>query len=115
MIASRISGEKTIVAKNNAPDIVQSMHLSGQKILLDNSRKRLHQNTVACATLDDVGNAIKVGKFALYAWDKDPKMEQIIKDRWKATTRCIPFVEQFTDDILEITDDSVPVIIARNF
>ncbi|MDP2395651.1 MAG: hypothetical protein Q8S84_01535 [bacterium] len=31
------------------------------------------------------------GKFVIYEWDKNPEFEVIIKERFKATTRCIPF------------------------
>lgn len=49
------------------------------------------ENTVACETLEEVGIAVEAGKFALYEWDKNPEMEKEIKEKYKATTRCIPF------------------------
>lgn len=43
-------------------------------------------------------------------------MEKEIKEKWKATTRCIPFEGQFTDDILTLKNPkNVKVVIARNF
>lgn len=80
------------------------------------SQERLEQNTIACHTLEEVGQAVEAGKFALYEWDNNPELETIIKDRWKATTRCIPFEGQFTDTLLELKNpENVRVIIARNF
>lgn len=74
------------------------------------------ENTVPCQTLEDVGMALESGKFALYAWDRNPELETIIKDRWKGTTRCLPFDGQFTDALLPNMDDGlVRVVIARSF
>ncbi|HRI35940.1 MAG TPA: hypothetical protein PK765_02475 [bacterium] len=88
----------------------------GQTELLRRSTERLRTNTVACRTLEEVGAAVEAGKFALYAWDLDPEFEKIIKDRWKATTRCLPFDGQFTDELLPITDPKLHrVIVARAF
>lgn len=116
VIASRISGEKLVIDRDQAGATVATMHEEGQKTLLANSRKRLEENTVACATLEDVGVAIENGKFALYEWDGNPEMEKGIKDRFKATTRCVPFVGQFTDELMELKDPkNVKVVIARNF
>lgn len=59
---------------------------------------------------------LESGKFALYPWDRNPEMEAIIKDRWKGTTRCIPFIGQFTDTFFEKRDPNLSyVIIARSF
>lgn len=92
------------------------MHEEGQKILLTNSTNRLRDNTVACTSIEEVGQAIEAGKFALYEWDRNLEMEKEIKDRWKATTRCIPFEGQFTDDMLTLKNpENVKVIISRNF
>ena len=67
------------------------MHSEGQKALQEKSRKRLEENTVVCHSLDDIGEAMESSKFALYEWDKNPEFETLIKERFKATTRCIPF------------------------
>lgn len=80
------------------------------------SRQRLVENTVPCTTIEDIGVALESGKFALYAWDRDSELEAIVKDRWKGTTRCIPFDGQFTDALLSIKDKNLTrVIIARSF
>lgn len=116
VVASRISGEKVIIERQLADETVTRMHEEGQKTLLENSTKRLRENTVACATLEEVGQAIEAGKFALYEWDGNPEMEKEIKEKWKATTRCIPFEGQFTDSILTLKNPkNVKIVIARNF
>jgi len=74
------------------------------------------ENTIACTTLEEVGAALESGQFALYAWDRNPELEVIIKDRWKGTTRCIPFDGQFTDTLLPVIGPNCTrVIIARSF
>lgn len=66
--------------------------------------------------MDEIGAAIDAGKFAMYEWDLNPAFETEIKERFKATTRCIPHKGQFTDDILQCKDPkNVAVIVARAF
>ncbi len=92
------------------------MSTEGQALLLAASGKRLRENTVACTSLDEIGVAIEAGKFAIYEWDQNPEFEKIIKERFKATTRCIPFEGQFTDELLELTQEgTVRIIVARSF
>ena len=92
------------------------MHTQGQDMLLEKSRTRLHENIVACSNIEEIGQTIEAGKFAIYEWDQNPEFEKEIKDRFKATTRCIPFEGQFTDHLLTIKNPkNVRVIIARNF
>jgi prolyl-tRNA synthetase len=116
VVVSRISGEKEIVSLEEVRDTVIRMSEEGQALLLATSKKRLQENTVACHSLEEVGIAIEQGKFALYEWDENPELEGILKERFKATTRCIPFEGQFTDAILPLTrEGTVRVVIARNF
>lgn len=116
VVASRISGEKVVIERSELSTTVDKMHTQGQQMLLEASTKRLRENTVACETLEDVGRAIEGGKFALYEWDGNPQMEVEIKERFKATTRCIPFAGQFTDELLVLKNpENVRVVIARNF
>jgi len=116
VVASRITGEKKIVPLDELQSTLALMAEVGQKALLEKSRVRLRENTVPCKSLEDIGEAVNDGKFALYEWDKNPTFEQEIKDRFKATTRCIPFEGQFTDTLLTPEkSDTVRVIVARNF
>ena len=87
-----------------------------QKYLFDKSAERLKNNIVACYSLEDIWNAVEAWKFAIYEWDKNPEFEKEIKEKYKATTRCLPFEWQFTDDLLKLTkDNTVRVIVARAF
>ena len=116
VIASRITGEKAIISLEEMPTTLAHMLEEGQNSLRTASRKRLEENITPCYTMEDIGAAMENGKFAIYEWDKNPEFEKEIKERFKATTRCIPFAGSFTDKLLDLTKkDTVRVIIARNF
>lgn len=116
VIVSRISGEKLILDHNETELTIARMHQEWQQTLLEKSRKRLEENTIACETLEDVGIAIEAWQFAIYEWDGNPDMEKEIKEKYKATTRCIPFEWQFTDKLLSLKNPkNVRIIIARAF
>lgn len=116
VVTSRITGEKQIVNLDNLPETIQNLIEEGQNELFKRSQQRLRENTIACDTLEQVGEAVENGKFAIYEWDWNPELEEIIKERFKATTRCLPFEGQFTDDVLQLKNpQNKKVIIARAF
>lgn len=116
VIVSRITWEKQIININELEKTINKIFDEWQKELLKRSTERLKTNVIACYNLEDIWKAIEDWKFAIYEWDQDPEFEVIIKDRFKATTRCIPFSGQFTDDLLELKNkDNVKIIIARAF
>lgn len=116
VVVSRITGEKTITSLSELQKTIERMQSEGQKALQEKSRKRLEENTIACTSLEEIWEAIEAWKFVLFEWDKNREFETLIKERFKATTRCIPFEWQFTDRLLEKKQDSTEkVIIARNF
>lgn len=62
------------------------------------------------------------GKFAIYEWEKsdninDSRLEAEIKEKFKATTRCIPNPGQLkVIDDFELKDkDNIKILIARAF
>lgn len=116
VIASRISWEKQIVGLNELKNVLDKMLDDWQKILFDKSTKRLKNNIEPCSSIEDIGKCIENWKFAIYEWDQNPDFEVEIKDKFKATTRCIPTEWQFTDKLLDLKNKSnVKVIIARAF
>jgi hypothetical protein len=65
---------------------------------------------------------VEDSKFAIFEWDendniKDSKLEAEIKEKFKATTRCIPNLGQFKiiDDFQLKRENTIKVIIARAF
>lgn len=116
VVADRIIGEKNIVPLSELRETVQTLLEKGQETLLEKSRNRLRENTVVCHNEADIAAAVEVGKFALYAWDGDEKFETHIKTTYKATTRCMPFQGQFTDELIpEIEEGKMRTIFARAF
>ncbi|MDD2486858.1 MAG: His/Gly/Thr/Pro-type tRNA ligase C-terminal domain-containing protein [Candidatus Gracilibacteria bacterium] len=121
-IISRITGEKIQVDIDEVKDMIKNLFEQGQKILLEKSGERIRENIVPCRTIEEVGKAIEDSKFAIYEWDKsdnikDSKLEAEIKEKFKATTRCIPNEGQFKiiDDFELKRENTVKVIIARAF
>lgn len=116
VVADRISGEKQTVALSDLKKTVELLLEQGQKTLFEKSRKRLRENTSVCHSEADIAGAVEAGKFALYAWDGDEKFEAHIKATYKATTRCIPFAGQFTDELMPtIPAGTMRTIFARAF
>ena len=116
VVVSRITGEKVIIDISEVVATVSRIHAEGQALLLAMSNERVRANTVVCTTLEEIGAAVEAGKFALTLWDQNPEFEKMIKDQFKATTRCIPFEGQFTDKLLPIVPEGqVRVIVGRSF
>lgn len=116
VICDRIIGEKHIVSLSELKETVKGLLEKWQIVLLEKSRNRLRENTVVCQNESDIAAAVESGKFALYAWDGDEKFETHIKTTYKATTRCMPFSGQFTDDLMpKIEEGKMRTIFARAF
>lgn len=115
-IISRISWEKIQVPLTEVNSTIERLFQEGQKELFLRSQQRLRDNTVPCDSMEDIWKAIWDWKFALYEWDLDPNFEIEIKEKFKATTRCIPNSWQFTDQIMKPKNpNNVIVLIARAF
>lgn len=116
IVVSRITWEKYSVKLEDLKEKIEFLLEEWQKKLFETSSNRLQENTVPCYSIDDIWIVIWEWKFALYEWDGNKDFEEIIKEKFKATIRCIPFEWQFTDNLLEIKDENnKKVIVARNF
>ena len=116
VIVSRITWKKEIVKLEEIKDTVDNMLKEWQEELLRQSTERLEQNTIVCYSINEIGEAVKDWKFALYEWDLNEEFETEIKDKFSATIRCIPSEGQYTDDLLTLKDkNNVKVIVWRNF
>ncbi len=121
-IISRISWEKIQVKINEVEKIVNEFFIKWQEELFNNSKLRLENNIVPCYTIEEIWAAVEDSKFAIFEWDendniKDSKLEAEIKEKFKATTRCIPNLGQFKiiDDFQLKRENTIKVIIARAF
>jgi hypothetical protein len=72
--------------------------------------------------MEEIGQAIEDCKFAIYEWDisdntKDSKFEALIKEKFKATTRCIPNPGQLKsiDDFELKRENTIKILVARAF
>ncbi|EKE28738.1 MAG: hypothetical protein ACD_3C00025G0027 [uncultured bacterium (gcode 4)] len=121
-VISRITWEKVQV---NAADVaiqVNKFMEEGQTELFRRSRERLENNIVPCRSMEEIWKAMEDGKFAIYEWEKsdninDSRLEAEIKEKFKATTRCIPNPGQLkVIDDFELKDkDNIKILIARAF
>jgi prolyl-tRNA synthetase len=121
-VISRISWEKIQVSMDELNKTVSEMLEKWQQELYQKSKERLENNIASCYTIEEIWEALESGKFAIYEWDKsDNKVWSIfeaeIKDRFKATTRCIPDSGQLKiiDDFKLKKENTIKVIVARAF
>ncbi len=116
VVVSRITWEKQVVSLDNLKEKIDYLLEQWHTKLLENSTNRLKENTVACYSIEEIWEVVSEWKFAIYEWDWSREFEEIIKDKYKATIRCIPFEWQFTDLLLELKDENnKKVIVSRNF
>lgn len=121
-VISRISWEKVQVSMDLLNQTVSDFLIKWQAELYEKSKQRLETNIAPCYTIDEIWVALESGKFAIYEWDVsdnkvDSKFEAEIKEKFKATTRCIPDVGQFKsiDDFKLKRANTIKVIVARAF
>lgn len=118
-VRSRISWKKEIIEID--PSVlskkIEELFVEWQDLLRAKSKERLENNIIQCRTIDDIWRVIEEWKFALCEWDQNPQFEVEIKERFKATTRCIPNEWQFNViDNFELKDkNNVKIIVARAF
>jgi len=116
VVVSRITWEKLVLSIDDLENRIERMNNEGQKELFKRSKERLEANTVACYSIEEIWIAIENSKFAIYEWDKNPEFEDEIKEKFKASIRCIPFPWQFIDNLFKIKNtNNIIVIIARAF
>lgn len=116
-LRSRISEERLVTEIESININIDRMHEKGQLQLIATSRDKLiNWGVVPCTSLEEIGIALENWKFAIYEWDQNPQFEVDIKERFRATTRCIPFEGQFTDNLMQLKNkNNVKVIVARAF
>lgn len=121
-VISRISWEKVQVSMSELNKTVLEMLEKWQQDLYKKSKERLENNIATCYTTEEIWEALESGKFAIYEWDKSDnkvwsKFEAEIKEKFKATTRCIPDPGQFKviDDFKLKKENTIKVIVARAF
>jgi len=84
--------EKTLIDKDNIIDKVKSLLEDIHNNLFNRALKFREDNTTKVDTWDEFVDVIEnKGGFVSAHWDKTAETEAIIKEKTKATIRCIPF------------------------
>ena len=93
VLARRDTGEKQILAKNEAVEKIPNLLENIQQGLFEQALKFREENTHNIESYDEFKRAIKQGGFVRCGWDGTEKTETRVKEETKATIRCIPFDE----------------------
>jgi prolyl-tRNA synthetase len=90
-IARRDTLEKNYIPFEEAPDHVEGLMKDIQQNLYDKALKFREANTRKADSWDEFKALIKNdGGFIFAHWDGTPETEEAIKEKTKATIRCIP-------------------------
>jgi prolyl-tRNA synthetase len=93
VLARRDTGEKQVLAKNEAVEKIPYLLENIQQGLFDQALKFREENTHNIESYDEFKKVIKKGGFVRCGWDGTEKTETRVKEETKATIRCIPFDE----------------------
>ena len=93
VLARRDTGEKQILAKNEAVEKIPNLLENIQQGLFEQALKFREENTHNIESYDEFKRVIKKGGFVRCGWDGPEKTETRVKEETKATIRCIPFDE----------------------
>ena len=93
VLARRDTGEKQILAKNEAVKEIPNLLENIQQGLFEQALKFREENTHNIESYDEFKRVIKKGGFVRCGWDGTEKTETRVKEETKATIRCIPFDE----------------------
>jgi len=89
--ATRFTGEKTVMAKDEFLQGATAMLDEIQNAMLKNRKAFREENTTDISSYDELKAATVNGGFARAYWDGSREEEQRIQDECKATIRNIPF------------------------
>ena len=93
VLARRDTGEKQVLAKNEAVEKIPYLLENIQQGLFEQALKFREENTHNIESYDEFKRVIKKGGFVRCGWDGTEKTETRVKEETKATIRCIPFNE----------------------
>ena len=93
VLARRDTGEKQVLAKNEAVEKIPNLLENIQQGLFEQALKFREENTHNIESYDEFKRVIKKGGFVRCGWDGTEKTETRVKEETKATIRCIPFDE----------------------
>ena len=90
-IARRDTREKTTIPRERASEFVRNLLDDIQRSLLERARQYVAHNTYYVDTIEEFERILEErGGFVMAHWDGTAQTEALIKERTKATIRCIP-------------------------
>ena len=89
-LARRDTLEKKIYKFDSISNEIKRLLDEIQDNLYNINHKRMKDNTVECVDFDDFSSKISSGFFVKAYWDGTTETENKIKEKTKATIRCIP-------------------------
>ena len=89
-LARRDTLEKKIYKFDSISNEITRLLNDIQDNLYNINHKRMKDNTIECVDLDDFSSKISSGFFVKAYWDGTTETENKIKEKTKATIRCIP-------------------------
>jgi prolyl-tRNA synthetase len=90
VLVRRDTSEKQTVELSNLTNTIEHLLDEIQKNLYLIAKKRQEDNIVDVKTWPEFVENIESGKFVRAYWDENPETEKQIKDKTKATVRCLP-------------------------
>ncbi len=98
-LARRDERSKEIVEASGLVDKICDLLPAIQKALFDRALKMREERTREINSWDEFQAEIEKGGFLSCHWDGTPETEEAIKDKTKATIRCIPLDDNLEDGV----------------
>lgn len=102
ILVRRDSGEKIQTSIDEIETKIPELLDNIQKEMYSKAKKYMEERIVVCKSLEEIGKALDEKKFAKVMWCGEENCEQIIKDKFQATSRVMPFGEEPFDDVCPI-------------
>ena len=93
VLARRDTGNKETLDISSLLNVIPETLEKIQKSLFDQALAFRNENTFTVESFEEFSEKIKKGGFIRGGWDGTDETEKIIKEKTKATIRCIPFDE----------------------
>lgn len=94
ILARRDTGSKKALEVSTLIDTIPEILRKIQKYLFDEALNFRNENTFKVKSFEEFSDKIKEGGFVRCGWDGTEETEKVIKEKTKATIRCIPFDEK---------------------
>lgn len=117
ILARRDRPEKHTVAMSEVTNGIRDLLTTIQKDMYGAAKARRDENTISVNSWDEFEKAIEAGKFVLAHWSGRAEDEAAIKEKTKATVRCIPLDAKDESGTCIISGKPSPrrVIFARSY